>query len=100
MIQIGPTAWVIVYVVLHISYRDPIAAKPSHLYEIKSEEKCKTHWQLWTYEEEVTNGSKTALMDAVGFLCVSLGSSTVQLHVSVGCWPPFTRRKFPGTHFC
>jgi hypothetical protein len=29
----------------------------------------------------VTNGSKTASMDVIGFLCVSLGSSTVQLHV-------------------
>jgi hypothetical protein len=28
----------------------------------------------------VKNGSKTAVMDVIGFLCVSLGSSTVQLH--------------------
>jgi hypothetical protein len=32
----------------------------------------------------VTNGSKTAVMDVIGFLCVSLGSSTVQLHDSLG----------------
>jgi hypothetical protein len=27
----------------------------------------------------VTNGNKTAVMDVIGFLCVALGSSTVQL---------------------
>jgi hypothetical protein len=32
----------------------------------------------------VTNVSKTAVMDVISFLCVSLGSSTVQLHDSVG----------------
>jgi hypothetical protein len=32
----------------------------------------------------VTNISKTAVMDVIGFLCVSLGSSTVQLHDSLG----------------
>jgi hypothetical protein len=34
----------------------------------------------------VTNGSKAAVMDVIGFLCVSLGSSTVQVadaHVHV-----------------
>jgi hypothetical protein len=31
----------------------------------------------------VTNRSKTAVIDAVGFLSVSLGSSTVQLHDSM-----------------
>jgi hypothetical protein len=31
----------------------------------------------------VTNGSKTAVMVVIGFLCVSLGSSTVQLHDSL-----------------
>jgi hypothetical protein len=30
------------------------------------------------------NGSKIAVMDLIGFLCVSLGSSTVQLHDSRG----------------
>jgi hypothetical protein len=34
--------------------------------------------------KSVTNGSKTAVMDVIGFLCVSLGSSTVQLHDSLG----------------
>jgi hypothetical protein len=34
--------------------------------------------------KQVTNGSKTAVMDVIGFLCVSLGSSTVQLHDSLG----------------
>jgi hypothetical protein len=33
--------------------------------------------------KQVTNGSKTAVMDTIGFLCVSLGSSTVQLHDSL-----------------
>jgi hypothetical protein len=32
----------------------------------------------------VTNGSKIAVMDIIGFLCVLLGSSTVQLHESLG----------------
>jgi hypothetical protein len=31
-----------------------------------------------------TNGSKTAVMDVIVFLCVSLGSSAVQLHDSIG----------------
>jgi hypothetical protein len=31
----------------------------------------------------LTNGSKTAVMDVIGFLCVSLGSSTVPLHYSL-----------------
>jgi hypothetical protein len=34
--------------------------------------------------KQVTNGSKTAVMDVIGFLCASLGSSTVQLHDSLG----------------
>jgi hypothetical protein len=36
---------------------------------------------------QVTNGRKTAVMDVIGFLCVSLGSSIVQLHVSVDSRP-------------
>jgi hypothetical protein len=34
---------------------------------------------------DVTNGSKTAAMDVIGFLYISLGSSKVELHDSVGC---------------
>jgi hypothetical protein len=34
--------------------------------------------------KQVTNGSITAKMDIIGFLCVSLGSSTVQLHDCLG----------------
>jgi hypothetical protein len=34
--------------------------------------------------KEVTNGSKSAVMDVIGFLYVSLGSSTIQLHDSLG----------------
>jgi hypothetical protein len=34
--------------------------------------------------KQVTNGSKTAVIDVIGFLCVPLGSSTVQLHDSLG----------------
>jgi hypothetical protein len=34
--------------------------------------------------KQVTNGSKTAVMYVIVFLCVSLGSSTVQLHDSLG----------------
>jgi hypothetical protein len=34
--------------------------------------------------KQVTNGSKTAVMDVVVFLYVSLGSRTVQLHDSLG----------------
>jgi hypothetical protein len=37
----------------------------------------------FTRESQVTNGSQTAVMDVTGFLCVSLGSSTVQLHDSL-----------------
>jgi hypothetical protein len=33
--------------------------------------------------KQITNGSKTAVMDVISFLCVSLGSSTVQLHDSL-----------------
>jgi hypothetical protein len=32
----------------------------------------------------VTNGSKTAVIDVIRFLCVSLGSSSDQLHDSLG----------------
>jgi hypothetical protein len=32
----------------------------------------------------VTDGSETSEMDVIGFLCVSLGGSTVQLHDSLG----------------
>jgi hypothetical protein len=33
--------------------------------------------------ETLINGSKTAVMYVTGFLCVSLGSSTVQIHDSL-----------------
>jgi hypothetical protein len=36
-----------------------------------------------TVSKQVTNASKTVVMDVIGFLCVSLGSSTVQLHDSL-----------------
>jgi hypothetical protein len=32
----------------------------------------------------IRDESKIAVMDVIGFLCVSLGSSTVQLHDSLG----------------
>jgi hypothetical protein len=32
----------------------------------------------------VTNGSETAVVDVISFLFVSLGSSTIQLHDSLG----------------
>jgi hypothetical protein len=35
--------------------------------------------------KHVTSGSKTAVMDVIGFICVSLGSGTVQLHDSLRC---------------
>jgi hypothetical protein len=34
--------------------------------------------------KQVTNGSKIAVMDVIGSLCVPLGSSAVQLHDSLG----------------
>jgi hypothetical protein len=34
--------------------------------------------------KQVTNGSKTGVMDITGFLCVSLGSSTVQIYDRLG----------------
>jgi hypothetical protein len=41
-----------------------------------------------TYEgrlsKQITNGSKTAVIDIIGFICVSLGSSTAQLHDTLG----------------
>jgi hypothetical protein len=40
--------------------------------------------------KQVTNGSKTAVMDVIGFLYVSLGSSTVQLHDSLGSRRAYT----------
>jgi hypothetical protein len=41
--------------------------------------------EVWgTVSKYVTNGSKSAAMDVIGFLCVSLGSSIVQLHYILG----------------
>jgi hypothetical protein len=34
--------------------------------------------------KSVKNGSKTAVMDVIGFLCAALGSSTVQHHDNLG----------------
>jgi hypothetical protein len=34
--------------------------------------------------KQVTNGSKKAVMDVIGFLCASLGSRTVHFHDSLG----------------
>jgi hypothetical protein len=34
--------------------------------------------------KQVTHGNKTDLMDVISFLCASLGSSTHQLHDSLG----------------
>jgi hypothetical protein len=39
---------------------------------------------LYLLQGEITNGSKTALLHVISFLLVSLGSSTVQLHDSIG----------------
>jgi hypothetical protein len=39
---------------------------------------------MWESQQIGQNESKTALMNVTGFLCVSLGSSTVQLHDSLG----------------
>jgi hypothetical protein len=45
-------------------------------------------YKVVIYERETVNRSKmevkTAVMDVTGFLCVSLGSSTIQLHDSLG----------------
>jgi hypothetical protein len=32
----------------------------------------------------VTDGSKTTVIDVIGSLCISLGSSTIQFHDSLG----------------
>jgi hypothetical protein len=45
----------------------------------QSESRLKIYEEVSKY---ATNGSKTAVMDVIGFLCVSLGSSTIQLHDS------------------
>jgi hypothetical protein len=34
--------------------------------------------------KQVTNGNKTAILDVIFFVCVSLGKRTVQLHDSLG----------------
>jgi hypothetical protein len=34
--------------------------------------------------KQATNGNKAAVMDVIGFLCISLGSGTVKLHDSLG----------------
>jgi hypothetical protein len=39
---------------------------------------------IWGWYEEDTNGSKIAVMYIIVSLCVSLGSSTVQFHDSLG----------------
>jgi hypothetical protein len=39
---------------------------------------------MLTYEGQSVNGNKTVAMDVTGFLCVSLGSSTVQVHDNLG----------------
>jgi Ni,Fe-hydrogenase maturation factor len=40
--------------------------------------------------KEVTNESKTAVMDIIRFLCVSLGSRTSKIHDSLGSIGAFT----------
>jgi hypothetical protein len=42
----------------------------------------------------VTDGSKTSVLDAISFLCVSLGSSTVQLHDGLGSRRAFSEAGF------
>jgi hypothetical protein len=44
-----------------------------------------------TVRKQVTNGSKTAVMDVIGFLCASLGTSSVKLHDSLGSRRAWTR---------
>jgi hypothetical protein len=39
---------------------------------------------LGRVSKQVKNGSKPAVMDVIGFLCVSLGSSTTQFHERLG----------------
>jgi hypothetical protein len=43
-----------------------------------------SYYSRESVSKQVTNGSKTDVMDVIGFLCVSIGSSTVQLHKSLG----------------
>jgi hypothetical protein len=38
---------------------------------------------VFTRKSQVTNGSKTAAIDVIGFYCISVGSSTFQLHDSL-----------------
>jgi hypothetical protein len=39
--------------------------------------------KMLIFSKQVTDESKTAVMHVIGFLCVSLGSSTVQFHESL-----------------
>jgi hypothetical protein len=48
--------------------------------------------------KQVTNGSKTAVMDVTGFLCVSLGSSTVQFHDSLSSKRACSEVSFSSQH--
>jgi hypothetical protein len=45
---------------------------------------CVLYYIRGRFSKQATSGSKTVVMDVIGFLCVSLGSSTVQLHDSIG----------------
>jgi uncharacterized membrane protein len=58
----------------------------SHLNPLQSFNPCifKAVYARGRVNKQVTHGSKTAVLDVIGFLCVSLGSSTVQLHDSLG----------------
>jgi hypothetical protein len=44
---------------------------------------CKSYIRR-TVSKQVTNGSKTAVMDVIDFLCVLLCNNAVQLHDSLG----------------
>jgi hypothetical protein len=42
------------------------------------------NYEVESVNTYITNGSETTVMDVIGFQCVSLDSSTVQLHESLG----------------
>jgi hypothetical protein len=58
----------------------PIRYRPAH----KTKVRFSLSIRQGRVSKYVTDGSKTAVMDIIGFLCVSLDGSTVELHDSLG----------------
>jgi hypothetical protein len=76
---------------LSITDIDILRIKCSHLFlnfnssyrDVLCDANTATKKLRWRVSKRVTNGSKTDVKDVIGFLCLSVGSSTVQLHDSL-----------------